>query len=163
MNVRIARVVSWAGLWVCAGFVVAPAGCGSSQELVSIPAPSTVERGEMPALVVEELTECAREGAGRLGAKEHSVRFDVQVTSTGRVETVTLGESTLGDPGVEACMVRVLQAAWLPAQAVTMQPSGAAPAGRMAPESRALFGQAEAIPVGPACFVSPPCVLVAVV
>jgi hypothetical protein len=88
------------------------AGCGSSQEVAA-----TLANGNrpIPEPVVLQLRDCGRQGSAPLPLIDGTITFNVYAREEGRVDLVEVKASTLGDPEVEACMVRALQALSLPA------------------------------------------------
>jgi hypothetical protein len=96
---------------------------------------------------------CAVKHRTHIKPAEHSVSFDVKLAKDGQVDSVALTDSTLGDQDLEDCMAGALRS--LSADDLPMRRSDSRHRGPVAPESRALVGQTQAL----ACFASPPCLL----
>jgi hypothetical protein len=130
------------------GFAFMPLGCGSSGR-----GPAHGD-AEVPEGVALRFRTCAVEHRTHLRPAEHSIRFDVKLANDGQVDSVALKDSTLGDQDLEDCMAGALRS--LSVDDLPMRRSESRPRGPVAPESRAVFGHAEA---ALACLASPPCLL----
>jgi hypothetical protein len=152
MTASIKRLALSLGFTLALGFALPPLGCGSSGGGFGPAAPGRGD-AEVPEGVALKLRTCAARHMDHLGSASHSVRFDVKLASDGEVDSVALQESTLGDEELEACMVSALRA--LSEDDLLMRRSDRSPRGPVAPESRALMGQVQAL----SCLSSPPCLL----
>lgn len=148
MTSSIKRLALSSGLTLALGFTFTPLGCGGS-------APAAAHGdAEVPEGVALRFRTCAVEHRTHIRPVEHSVRFDVTLAKGGQVDSVALKDSTLGDQDLEDCMADALQS--LSARDLPLRRSESRPRGPLAPDSRAVFGQAEA---ALACLASPPCLL----
>lgn len=141
------------GLTLALGFAFALLGCGRSVGRLGSPGEGRGD-AEVPEGVAREIRTCAAKHMLHLGHGQRSVSFDVKLASNGEVDSVALRESTLGDEELEACMASALRS--LSDGDLPLRHSGGYPQGRVAPESRGLLGQVQALE----CLASPPCLLV---
>ena len=147
MTSSLKRLALSSGLSLALGFAFTPLGCGSSGR-----GPAHGD-AEVPEGVALRIRTCAVKHRTHLRTAEHSVRFDVKLANDGRVDSVALKDSTLGDQDLEDCMAGALRS--LSADDLPMRRSDSRRRGPVAPESRALVGQTQAL----ACLASPPCLL----
>ena len=148
MASRFKRLALSSALSLALGFAFMPLGCGSSGR-----GPAHGD-AEVPEGVALRFRTCAVEHRTHLRPAEHSIRFDVKLANDGQVDSVALKDSTLGDQDLEDCMAGALRS--LSADDLPMRRSESRSRGSVAPESRAVFGHAEA---ALACLASPPCLL----
>lgn len=147
------------GVALSLGVAFVPLGCGGSRGGFDPAAPGQGD-AEVPEGVALKLRTCAAEHRAHLpGSAEYSVSFDVKLSSDGEVDSVALRESTLGDEDLEACMAHALRA--LSVADLPMRRSDSISKDPVAPPSRGLLGQAQALPL--VCLASPPCLLTAVI
>lgn len=140
------RLALSSALTLACSFAFMPLGCGSSGR-----GPAHGD-AEVPEGVALRIRTCAVKHRTHLRTAEHSVSFDVKLANDGQVDSVALTDSTLGDQDLEDCMAGALRS--LSANDLPMRRSDRRQ-GPVAPESRALLGQTQAL----ACFASPPCLL----
>jgi hypothetical protein len=155
MLTRVSRITKLAlslGFTMSLGFAFTPLGCGGSAGGFG---PAVPEQGdaEVPEGVALQLRTCAGAHTDHLGRARHSVSFDVKLANDGQIDAVALRDSTLDDEELEACMASALRL--LSEDDLPMRRSDSGPRGPVAPESRMLLGQEEAL----ACLSSPPCLL----
>ena len=145
---RLARLALSLGFAMCVGLASVPLGCGGSEDAV-YSGPRPREDPNVPEDVAKQLEACARQTAAPFPPAEgntYVVTFDVHVSKPGSVHAVKVEDSMLGGHDVEGCFERVLRAMTLPKRTIAMGLEGSAPRGAAAPPSRALLGQAFAIP-----------------
>ena len=130
-------------LTLALGFAFTPEGCGGATPVA-----------EVPGGVAWQLEACAVAHQHHLGSAELAVRFDVELSSDGQVDSVALRDATFSDRELELCMASAVQS--LSEEDLPVRRSEARPREAVAPESRALFAQSHA---AMACLASPPCVL----
>jgi hypothetical protein len=148
----VGKLVLSVGLLVASGAAFVPLGCGSSQNGSGSALPEHTDV-DLPEGIARRLRTCAAthqlyEKSGKL-----AVIFDVNLASDGEVTSVAVRDSTLGDESLIACMAQALQS--LSESDLRSGRSTDPPLGSVAPESRALFGQTQAL----GCLASPPCLL----
>ncbi len=102
--------------------------------------------GQLPERVVDKLTECGKNGPKPLETVNYDLTFTVHVTEDdqeARVDDVMLTDSTLHLREVEACMTDALYGMRTPLEALALRRRTLAPDSNVAPETRAMFGQAQ--------------------
>lgn len=112
-------------------------GCGGA---------SWPSKGQLPERVVERLTECGKKGPTPLQSVKYDLTFTAHVTEDGaeaHVDEVMLTDSTLHIDEVEACMTDALYGMRTPLSALALRRRKLAPDMNVAPEARALLGQAQ--------------------
>lgn len=102
---------------------------------------------EVPESIARQVRTCAAYHLAHLGSGDKSIRFEVKLASDGQVDSVALGESTLGDQEAEACMAGALRA--LSADDLPMRRSASLSSELVAPESRALVGNPALLALAP--------------
>lgn len=147
------NIVRWVGAAMAGAAIVslAPLGCSSGGTFGA--AAVGQSDAEIPDGVAQEIRTCAAKHMQHLGSAQHTVSFDVLLASNGEVDSVALRESTLGDQALEGCMASALRS--LSEGDLPLRQSRREPHGPVAPESRELLGQAQALE----CLISPPCLL----
>jgi hypothetical protein len=141
-------------LTLALGAAFMPLGCGGSDGGFSPGAP--VQRDtQVPPGVAQALRTCTIEHKAHLGRSPHSVSFDVQLANNGQVDAVALRASTLADEDLEACMAHALRS--LSEDDLLLRRAEHLPRGPVAPEARALLGQAGGALA--LCVADPPCLL----
>jgi hypothetical protein len=126
------------------GFAFVPPGCGGVPPVT-----------EVPENIAEPLKACAFNHERHLGDGEHTVKFEVNLDSDGRVDSLALVDSDVGDEELEKCLaaaIRSLSVDDLPLRSAENLERDPAPS-----QSRNLLGT-PAIPLA-ACLASPPCLL----
>lgn len=116
-------------------------GCGGG-------GPTWPSDGQLPDRMIERLAECGKKGPIPLESRTYNLSFMVRVTEgvdEVHVEEVMLKDSTLKLQEVESCMVDALYGMRAPLQVLALRSLG--PENPMSPETRALLGQAEVIPL----------------
>ena len=137
---RIASRILAAGLALSTGYafgVFTLGGCGGA---------SWPSKGQLPERVVERLTECGKKGPTPLVSVKYDLTFTVHVTEDdveARVDEVMLTDSSLHIHEVEACMADALYGMRTPLSALALRQRRLAPDTTIAPEARALLGQAQ--------------------
>jgi len=102
--------------------------------------------GKLPERVVEKLADCGRKGPTPLESVSYDLAFTVHVTEDdheARVDDVMLTASTLHLHEVETCMKDALYGMRTPLEALALRRRHPAPDKALAPETRALLGQAQ--------------------
>lgn len=148
MTSRITGLALAVGLGACLGVAFVPLGCGGSEE-VFYPVPRPREEPKLPEEVARQLETCVKRASAPFPPAEGStyvIDFDVKVHKDGSVHAVETRDSMLGGHEVEACFGRVLAGMTLPKRTIAMGLARPRPRGAAAPPSRALLGQAVAIP-----------------
>lgn len=125
------------------GLIFTPVSCAAS-----LP---TRADADVPVFIAQQLLACAMEHKTHLGSAQHSISFQLEFAEDGRVDSVALRDSTLGDEGLEVCMAGALRS--LSVDELQMRGSENGSRTSVAPESRALLGQEQAL----LCLYSPPC------
>jgi hypothetical protein len=100
--------------------------------------------------VVDKLADCGKKGPTPLKSVNYDLAFIVHVTEDdeeARVDEVMLMDSTLHLHEVEVCMTNALYGMRTPLEALALRRRKLAPDPTVAPEARAMFGQAEAVPL----------------
>lgn len=92
------------------------AGCGASDESSAWPEQT---QASLPATTIEALTQCAKEGVGRLSRNNYEIGFRMEITEEGVVKSVSPDGKRMEDAGIEACMMVALRA--MPASAATVE------------------------------------------
>jgi len=113
---------------------------------------------DMPVGLAEPIRGCAVQHERHIEGSDHTVKFDVALVN-GRVDSLALVESTLGDQELETCIatkIRSFTVDDLPLRHSANLERDLAP-----PQSRELLGN-PAVPVA-VCLASPPCLLALVV
>lgn len=139
---KIARHVVAVGLTLSMGYAL---GLSTLGGCAGAPWPS---HGNLPERVVDKLTECGKKGPTPLQSENYDLAFIVHVTEGGaeaRVDDVTLKNSTLHFPEVEACMTDALYGMRAPLEALALRRRNLAPDPTVAPEARVLLGQAQVV------------------
>lgn len=116
-------------------------GCGG---------PTWPSDGQLPDRMIEKLAECGKKGPIPLEAKTYNLSFMIRVTEGEEevhVEEVMLKDSTLKLEAVESCMADALYGMRAPLQVLALRRRSLAPDAPMSPETRALLGQTEVIPL----------------
>jgi hypothetical protein len=112
-------------------------GCGGA---------SWPSKGQLPERVVERLTECGKKGPIPLEPVRYNLTFTVHVAENNveaSIDEVVLTDSTLHIDEVEDCMTDALYGMRTPLEALAFRRRKLAPDMAVAPEARALFGQAQ--------------------
>jgi len=136
----MARRLLAAGLTLAMGYTSGPlmlGGCAGA----SWPA-----NGKLPERVVDKLADCGKKGPTPLKSVSYDLAFTVHVTEDdqeARVDDVMLTASTLHLHEVEACMKDALYGMRTPLEALALRRRSLAPDTAIAPETRALLGQAQ--------------------
>jgi hypothetical protein len=136
----IARHLLAAGLTLSTGYafgVFTLGGCGGA---------SWPSKGQLPERVVERLTECGKKGPTPPESVRYNLTFTVRVTENNveaSVDEVMLMDSTLHVDEVEDCMADALYGMRTPLHALALRRRKLTPDMAVAPEARALFGQAQ--------------------
>jgi len=102
--------------------------------------------GKLPERVVDKLADCGKKGPTPLESMSYDLAFIVHVTEDdheARVDDVMLKSSTLHLHEVEACMKDALYGMRTPLEALALRQRSLAPDPTIAPETRALLGQAQ--------------------
>lgn len=118
--------------------ILALGGCGGA------PWPS---HGKLPERVIDKLQECGKKGPTPMQSASYALTFTVHVREDdyeARVDDVMLTDSTLHLEEVESCMSDALYAMRTPLEALALRQYKLSPDPPVAPETRALLGQAEA-------------------
>ncbi len=137
---KVARRLLALGFTVAVGYtsgVLALGGCAGA------PWPSN---GQLPERVVDKLTECGKKGPKPLETVNYDLTFTVHVTEDdveARVDDVMLMDSTLHLEEVEVCMAEALHGMRTPLSALALRRRTPALDPTVAPESRAMLGQAQ--------------------
>ncbi|MBK8253205.1 MAG: hypothetical protein IPK82_11135 [Polyangiaceae bacterium] len=98
--------------------------------------------------MVDKLTECGKKGPTPLTSVSYDLAFMVHVAEDereARVDEVTLMSSTLHISEVETCMADALYGMRTPLEALALRRRNLSPGSPVAPETRALLGQAQAV------------------
>lgn len=100
-----------------------PSGCGGSQDdyvVVSQPrATSTAVATDVESKVlIQRLEDCAKRGGVAHNESSYAIQFDVEATPDGKVTSVKLRDSTLGDQALENCMIHGFDDLVLPPAAI---------------------------------------------
>jgi len=104
--------------------------------------------GKLPERVVDKLTDCGKKGPTPLKSVSYDLAFIVHVTEDdeeARVDDVMLTSSTLHLHEVEFCMTKALYGMRTPLEALALRRHKLPPDQAVAPEARALFGQAQVV------------------
>lgn len=104
--------------------------------------------GKLPERVVDKLTECGKKGPTPVQSVNYDLAFTVHVTEGAReawVDDVILTNSTLRLDEVEACMTDALYEMRTPLEALALRRRELSPDPTVAPEARALLGQAQVV------------------
>jgi len=102
--------------------------------------------GKLPERVVDKLTDCGKKGPTPIESTSYDLTFAVHVTEDdheARVDDVMLTASTLHLHEVEACMTDALYGMRTPLEALALRRRQLSPDPTVAPETRALLGQAQ--------------------
>lgn len=139
---KMARRLLAVGLTLAMGYtsgVLALGGCAGA---------SWPSNGQLPERVVDKLTECGKKGPTPLESMNYDLAFTVHVTEDdqeARVDDVMLTSSTLHLHEVEACMTDALYGMQTPLEALALRRRTLSPDPTVAPEARALLGQAQVV------------------
>jgi len=93
---------------------LAPVGCAATDEVVESPSPPLTDAQASERLLPVETTAalqaCLTEGVSRLSHHAYDLSFEVQVTQRGTIQLVEVENGRLDVAGVEACLLRALEA-----------------------------------------------------
>jgi hypothetical protein len=152
MSSSVTRFAVCLGFTLAAGVAMVPAGCGGS----GVGYEAAIARGgdaEVPERIALRIRTCAAEHRVYERSGDLAARFDVSLSEDGQADTVALRDSTLNDESLEKCIASALRS--LSERDLRAVRSEDPPLGSVSPESRALFGQVQAL----GCLASPPCLL----
>jgi hypothetical protein len=107
----------------------------------------------VPERIALRIRTCAAEHRVYERSGDLAARFEVNLSEDGQADTVALRDSTLNDESLEKCIASALRS--LSERDLRAVRSEDPSLGSVSPESRALFGQAQAL----GCLASPPCLL----
>jgi hypothetical protein len=140
------------GLTLASGVAIVSAGCGSSGAGHGA---AVAGRGdaEVPDRIALRIRTCAADHRVYERSGDLAATFEVNLSADGQADTVALRDSTLNDESLEKCIASALRS--LSERDLRGNRAGDPPLGSMSPESRALFGQVQAL----GCLASPPCLL----